>query len=172
MTRRQAQAAKAKAGLPATITKDKLRQALERWVNKQFRGPSSPGHARDPYPPPSDRGGERRTQETQGSPSNRRPPMRGGWQEPPQPPPQHQGEAGSSADQTSYSDQWTSSWQNWNQGWNSDQWTESGRHPTQQMGGWNQQTAPKKKKSPANLLRGKLRAQVKQQLRGATFVDT
>ena len=61
VTRRQAQAAKAKAGLPATITKDKLRQVLERWVNKQFRGPSSQGPARDPCPPPSDRGEERMT---------------------------------------------------------------------------------------------------------------
>ena len=171
MARRQAQAAKAKSGLPATITKDKIRQVLERWVNRQFQGPNSQGSARDPCPPPNAHAGERTNWESQDSHNSRRPPMRG-WQEAHHHPPPRQGEAGSSTDQTSGPSQWTSSWQNWNPGWNSSQWTETGRHPDQQEGGWTQQAAQKKKKSPANLLRGKLRAQVKQQLRGATFVDT
>ena len=172
VTRRQAQAAKAKAGLPATITKDKLRQALERWVNKQLRVPSNQGPASVPYHPPSDREGDRRDLATRRSPSDRHPSMsRGGRQAPPQPPPPPQGEAGWSMDQNRHPDQWRGGWQKWNQGWSSNQWTESSRHPAQQMGGWNQQTA-QKKKSPANVLRSKLRAQVKKQLQGASFVDS
>ena len=80
VTRRQAQAAKAKSGRPQTISKEKIRQVLERWVNRHLQGPSSQAAARDPSPPPNAHEGVDQL---------------AGPGQPPQPPPTHEGVAGS-----------------------------------------------------------------------------
>ena len=81
MTRRQAQAAKAKSGRPQTISKDKIRQVLERWVNRHLQGSSSQDSAKDPFPSPKrSRGGVDEL---------------GRSGQPQQPPPTHEGVAGS-----------------------------------------------------------------------------
>ena len=64
---------------------------------------------------------------------------------------------------------WAQGWQDWSQGWSSDQWgSTSNRHLPQEAEGWSSNTGAKKIKSPANILRSKLRAQVKRQFLGTS----